>query len=303
MPIADHSLADDSTPGTFGASNSLGVSWPRSVADLSADPVAQHSVRFILEAVRGLPLTLTKREAFSWFNHGYWYQPKLPRNVAKCSELANLYVNRKSSADESLWLTIDQENRQLLRDLHTYPLNELVSGMQAQIIYMIMFALDKYSIYGIPEVSLKMLMTFELYCKKCVEIDKCTWVIVDEPDAPDVTWEEWLHNETRRRCAITWFLLSRFMDLKFGVTCPSVTNCRALPLPSPASLWSARTRGEWEASRKCHGERSLDSLRTFGDLLDARSSPPDSDRGRQLDRWHATCDKLGLLLTLATTLV
>ncbi|KAI1763279.1 hypothetical protein GGR53DRAFT_371436 [Hypoxylon sp. FL1150] len=301
-PIVDHAVANDPAPSTFGSSGSLGVSWPRSVADLSADPVAQHSVRFILESVRGLPLTLTKRETFSWFNHGYWFQPKLPGNVARCSEIAALYVNR-SSADDTLWPIIDQENRRLLRDLPTYTLNELVSGMQAQIIYMTMFALDRYSTHGIPEVSLKMLMTFELYCKKSLEIDQCTWVSIGEPDEPGLTWEEWLHKETRRRCAVTWFLLSRFMDLKFGVTCPSITNCRTLPLPSPASLWGARSRSEWVASRRFYSDRSKDSLKTFGDLLDARSSPPDSDRGRQLDRWHATCDKLGLLLTLATTLV
>ncbi|XXH00923.1 hypothetical protein Hte_007274 [Hypoxylon texense] len=161
-PIVDGILTSPSPPNNFGASTTLGLPWPRSVTDLRTDPVAQHGVKFILESVRGLPLTLTNREAFSWFNHGYWYQPELPRNIARCSELANAYVNRKSSADDSLWTRIDQENRRLLRDLPTYPQDELVSGMQAQIIYMIMFALDKYSTDGIPEVRLKTLMTFEV---------------------------------------------------------------------------------------------------------------------------------------------
>ncbi|KAI1660607.1 hypothetical protein F4813DRAFT_298788 [Daldinia decipiens] len=85
--------------------------------------------------------------------------------------------------------------------------------------------------------------------------------------------------------------------------CPSISNYRALPLPSPDSLWSARTRAQWENARTIHIERNKSSLRTFGDLIDARLSPHNSDRGQELNRWYANCDKLGLLLTLATAMV
>ncbi|KAI0158043.1 hypothetical protein GGR52DRAFT_577011 [Hypoxylon sp. FL1284] len=303
VPDTIHSSASTSLPASFGSSYSLGLSWPRSVADVTADPVAQHSVKLILESVRGLPLSLTSRETFSWFSHGYWYQPELPRNMAKCLELVNLYVDRKPSADDSLWAVVDQETRRLLNEFPPYPSDDLVSGIQAQIIYIIMAALDRYSASGIPEIRLNTLMSLELYFKKSFQTHECVWVLVDELNVPDMTWEKWLWNESRRRCSITWFLLSRFMDLKFGVICPSITDCRSLPLPSPASLWNARSRSEWESSRNYHRQNSQGSLKTFGDLLDARSSPPGSDLSKQLDRWHASCDKLGQLLTLATVLV
>ncbi|KAI1372802.1 hypothetical protein F4677DRAFT_241831 [Hypoxylon crocopeplum] len=305
MPIPNSSSACSSIPSNFGSSADLmsSPSSPRSVVDLQADPVAQHTARFILESMRGLPLTMTSRETFSWLSHGYWHQPELPQNIARCLEIASLYIKNKPSVHDAFWSTVDQENRQLLRNLPNYSPNEVISGVQAQMVYMVMFALNNQVKRGLPEVRLQMLMTFELYGKKSSEIDKNGWPSIDELDNPNVTWEAWIYAEARRRSALTWFLLSRVMDLKFGVLCSSVINCRQLPLPSPGSVWNARTRAEWEACRNMWRRVGNTSLRTFGDLIEARSCPPDSEQGQELNRWYASCDKLGLLLTLATTMV
>ncbi|KAI0380885.1 hypothetical protein F5Y04DRAFT_93670 [Hypomontagnella monticulosa] len=298
------SESNDSCSSLFGSAASLDLpaSSPRPIVELRSDPVAAHSAKFVLEAMRGLPRTMVNRESFSWFNHGFWHQPELPQNLAKCTDFAITYV-KSQSKDDSFWSIINQENKRLLSDLPHNSLSDLISGMQAQVIYMIMFTLDHSSLEEIPEIRLNMLMTFELYGKKSNELDPFTFFPISDIDNCDVTWEEWIHIESRRRCAITWFLLSRVMDLRFGVMCPSVSNYRALPLPSPGVLWSARTRAEWEAHREVHFQARSTSLRTFGDLIEARSAPSGSELGRELDRWHASCDKLGLLLTLATTMV
>ncbi|KAI1091749.1 hypothetical protein F5B19DRAFT_254000 [Rostrohypoxylon terebratum] len=290
----------------FGSSTSLPdlpPTSPRSIVALRADPVAQQSAKFILESFRGLPFTMISRETFSWFNHGYWYQPEPPQNLVRCSEVASLYADRKSLGLDSFWSIIDSENKQLLRDLQNLSLKELVSGMQAQIIYMIMFALDDISTDKIPEITLQMLMTFELYGKRAFDLDNNVWFPQDNLDDPYLSWEDWISAEVQRRCTITWFLLSRVIDLKFGVMCPSISNYRTLQLPSPGSLWNARTRDEWESARKVYCRDPPRLIRRFGDLIEARSCPPNSDHGQELNRWHANCDKLGLLLTLATTMV
>ncbi|KAI8963111.1 hypothetical protein F5Y11DRAFT_320380 [Daldinia sp. FL1419] len=289
----------------FGASTSLELpaSSPRSLTELRTDPVAWHSAKFILETMRGLPLTMLHRESFSWYSHGYWFQSELPRDIAKCSALVNMYNIQRNSTKESVWAMINEENRELLRILPTCSFNDLISSMHAQIIYMIMFALDGNSTPEVPEIRLQMLMTFDLYAKRSKEFDAMIWFPPNDFDNLDVTWEDWVYIESRRRCAITWFLLSRVIDLKFGVMCPSISNYRALPLPCPEPLWCARTRPEWENARRLHVEQYRPALRTFGDLIDARASPHNSERGQELNRWYAHCDKLGLLLTLATTMV
>lgn len=148
---------------TFGSACSLDLpaSSPRLITELRSDPVAAHSAKFVLEAMRGLPRTMVGRESFSWFNHGFWYQPELPQNLAKCTDFAVTYVKRQSK-DDSFWSIISQENKRLLGDLPHNSLSDLISGMQAQIIYMIMFALDHSSMDEIPEIRLNMLMTFEV---------------------------------------------------------------------------------------------------------------------------------------------
>ncbi|KAI1391687.1 uncharacterized protein F4822DRAFT_192817 [Hypoxylon trugodes] len=289
----------------FGSPSSLPLpsTSPRSILELRADPVARHGAGFILESIRSLPLMMISRETFSWYTHGHWYQSKLPQTIVRCSELATLYAERRPSPRDPFWTLLEEENRRLLQDLPNCSLRDMVFAMQVQIIYMIMFALGHASLAEIPQVRLQMLMTFDLYGIKATEMDNNVWFPPERLDDPNVTWEDWIFAEVRRRLAITWFLLSRVMDLKFGVMCPSVSNCRSLPLPAPDSIWNARTREEWESSRKVHSNCCWESLKSFGDLITARSYPPDSEPFQQLNKWHANCDKLGLLLTLATSMV
>ena len=115
-------------------------------------------------------------------------------------------------------------------------------------------------------------------------------------------------NPNLHRTTFAWFLLSRVADLKFGVLCPVVRGYRTMPLPAPAALWHARDRVEWAAVRDVYRRRRggaghRRSLRTFEDLVEARRQPRDSPLGRQLAEWYADCDQLGLLLSLATTMV
>ncbi|OTA99074.1 hypothetical protein M426DRAFT_96034 [Hypoxylon sp. CI-4A] len=287
----------------FGAWNTVHVPAfsPRTVTALRVDPVARNSAQFILESLRGLLLAMKDREMSSWFIHGHWYAPTYPHHLARCSEMASLYLNQKCPSNESFSPVIDQENRWLLKRLPHSSLEDLILGMQSQIIYMIMCTLDSSS--DVPQIKLQSLMTFDLYGNRAVKLCDRLWCPDDRLDDPQLTWEQWIFAETRRRCSLAWFLLSRVMDLRFGVTCPSVTNYRALPLCSPGPLWEARTREGWEAARQAYCKSGETPLRHFGDLVGARSAPPDTECGKELSRWYANCDKLGLLLTFATTMV
>ncbi|KAI1080672.1 hypothetical protein F5B20DRAFT_90544 [Whalleya microplaca] len=279
---------------------------PRAIVEFQTDLVAQHNRNLLLESICALPHMMTRRETLPWFIHGHWNKSEPPRSIAFCIEMANKYVNHEGDTAKSIWPFVNEENRRFLRELEGYSgEGDRLASMQAQMMYMVMFALENKDKYPVPEVQLQMLMTFELYCKKLH--NHPAWhtqpFARDEISEPSVTWEDWIHAETRRRSAIFWFLLSRVVDVRFGAICASITGYRNLPLPSPGSLWTARTREEFEAARELHKPADMPLMRTYRDLIDARSSSPDPATQRQLNEWHATCDKLGLLLTLATSMI
>lgn len=45
------------------------------------------------------------------------------------------------------------------------------------------------------------------------------------------------------------------------------------------------------------------SLRTVGDLVESRERAFDPDCARQLSNWLAGCDKLGLMVEIASTMI
>ncbi|CAJ2507938.1 Uu.00g091240.m01.CDS01 [Anthostomella pinea] len=310
MMIPDSPPATELVPfsGSFGAAKDivLPATSPRLVTDLRADPVVQSSVELLLEAMRSLPCMMSSVHTSPWFIHGHWHAPELPTSVINCSGIARLYMEEKRpdySGKASLRPFVDAENRRLSQALPDCSRAEAVAGIQVLLMYLIFCALENISVHGVPEVRLQLLMTLVRYCERSREIDNFEPFDIDKMHDPGQTWENWIYAETRRRCAVAWFIMSRVIDLKFGVLCPTIIGYRSIPLTSPGSLWTARTRGEWEALREIHRQEGGLPLRTFGELIDARAAPPDSDMGQRLNAWHASCDNLGLLLTQATALV
>lgn len=152
---------------TFGSSDTLhlDISAPRRVADVYADPVAQHSATFLLEAIRGLPRMMARRETLPWFIHGYCYdEPELPGTIAHCMEVVQQsYLDRApDQRKDSLWPVVDGEARRFMQDLQACTRQELLLGKQAQIMYSIACMFDNKSSFGIPEVRLQLLMAYQV---------------------------------------------------------------------------------------------------------------------------------------------
>lgn len=99
------------------------------------------------------------------------------------------------------------------------------------------------------------------------------------------------------------------IHLNYGSLCPPVVGYRGLSLPAPEALWTARTREEWEAARAEIQDRSQapfhnTRIRTLGELIDSRQCTSDPYRAREeVNNWLASCDKLGLLLIVASTMI
>ena len=101
-----------------------------------------------------------------------------------------------------------------------------------------------------------------------------------------------------------WFLLSRVVCVKTGITCDATERFRSLPLPCAKSLWEARTEEEWvEEYKMCGGAVSHAGLDSFGDLMEANERLKEVSYARRLDVWNANADKLGTLLNAAVSTV
>ncbi|KAI0457051.1 hypothetical protein F5B21DRAFT_108211 [Xylaria acuta] len=287
---------------------------PRSVTEIRADPRHQASALFLLEYIRGLPSMMSRRETFPAFIHGHWHEPELPTIFANGAHISQLWLARSASPRdrELFYFAMEEESTRLMGRLETSAKEELIACLAMQNVYTLLVVLD----HETPQANLLP----ELEVRKC-NIDRITSTArqcfvsdaydpfnIDKIGDPNETWEEFIYAESRRRCAIFWFITSRVIHLNYGSRCPPVVGYRGLALPAPETLWRATTREDWEAARaeiqeRCQAPLNNTTLRTVGDLIDSRACASDPDRGRDLGNWLASCDKLGMLLAVASTMV
>ena len=88
------------------------------------------------------------------------------------------------------------------------------------------------------------------------------------------------------------------MCIKNGFIFDATQNYRAIPLPSPKTLWHAQTQSAWEIEREFSRNIHENELVTLGDLIDAQISSHEPAKARKLDKWNAGIDSMGSLLNL-----
>ncbi|KAI1424422.1 hypothetical protein F5Y12DRAFT_785398 [Xylaria sp. FL1777] len=287
---------------------------PRPVTELRTDPKHQAGTNFLLEIMRGLPYMMSRQETFPIFLHGQWHRSELPVTFTNCMRVCELYVARNmySCGRELFYSAMSEEAARFLHQLPTASKEELSHNLSVQAMYVLMAVFEDQT----PEAN----CTPELAARKC-DIDIMTTIArqsfesdaygpfnIDKFDDPEETWEEFIYAESRRRCALFWFIISRVIDLDYALSCPPVLGYRGLALPAPEALWRARTREDWEAARaeiREHRQEPLynTTLRIVGDLIESRAHASDPHYARQISNWLAGCDKLGLMLEVALTMV
>ena len=100
------------------------------------------------------------------------------------------------------------------------------------------------------------------------------------------------------RFASLWLLVGYVVCVKNGNVWDASQGYRCLPLPSPKTVWEARTQSIWEAEYEACRCARTNGLVTLGDLIDAQQSAYTPYNARKLDIWNAGVDNLGCLLNL-----
>ncbi|KAK5627101.1 hypothetical protein RRF57_002816 [Xylaria bambusicola] len=287
---------------------------PRSAAELRRDPKHQANAIFLLETLRCVPYMMSRRENFPTFLHRQWHKPEVPITITNCMRICELYIARNTNPHgrELFYTALSEEGARFAHQLFASSREDIADMLMIQSLYATMAVFDDYRTQGscmpdlmVRECDMNLLISLS---RQCFRSDNYEPFDVDKNDDLDQTWEQFIYAESRRRCALFWFIVSRVIDLQHGLRCPPVVGYRGLSLPAPGILWNARTREEWEAARaeiRAHRQEPLynTTLRTMGDLIECRERACDPDCARQLSNWLAGCDKLGLMIDIASTMV
>jgi hypothetical protein len=95
-----------------------------------------------------------------------------------------------------------------------------------------------------------------------------------------------------------WLLIIKTIVVQSSSTCTSGARFAAMALPSPRTLWEARSASDWMHESVL----TTRSLCTYEELCEAKQKQHEPLHAERLDTWNASTDNLGNLLNLAATM-
>ncbi|KAK9235720.1 hypothetical protein V1525DRAFT_409153 [Lipomyces kononenkoae] len=273
-----------------------------------SDPVSKFTANVVMQMLCAFPQMMLRRETFPPFIHGHWCYPSsatasaLPKPLANCMGLAQIFVSHNLETRSFLWRTVREEQRSAAEKAsqRQFSKRDHLAAIQALLIYIMMRVIDNSDI-GL-DLNLELLVTYQGLCDSFKDL--CNEPFYQhERLCSSSSWQEWVFAESRRRTAIVWLLITQMVQIKIGVPCDRFTSFRDVPLSSPKSLWEAKTRSEWEAEYEVYRTMPRMGLDVFGDLYDAYKQSSLGSNKLKLHAWNATIDNLGILLNLGAEII
>ncbi|KAH8690511.1 hypothetical protein BGW36DRAFT_388879 [Talaromyces proteolyticus] len=271
-----------------------------------SDPVSRFSAGSIMQMLRAFPQMMLRRETFPPFIHGHWHrsskEPSLPKPLINCMALAQVFISHNLDTRSFLWHSIRMELRSSVEKTDQQQLSKpyLLGSIQSQLIYMMMRVIDGSQTE--PDLNMEMLVTWQGLCESFKKLCKQPFC-QDERVNPSQNWEDWVFAESRRRTVIVWLVITQMVHIKIGVPCDIFEGFQEIPLPSPKSLWEAKTRSAWQSAYDMYKTMPRIGLDLFGDLLDAHRRSDIRSNQLKLDSWNAVMDHMGILLNFSTTMI
>lgn len=192
--------------------------WVLSPAPMPNALADNHSRRLI-RMLRSIPRMMVRRENFPPFIHSHW-QHDLPGPLANCMTIARLFCTRDLNNSTLVWNTIRLEQERLARETYDFSKEELMAGLQAYLVYMIMRAEDdtgqtagdvpmlfslKVSSLAALALGVSFTVRFQINVPPKALTDWCYHLFGGYPlweesqYDPKLTWETWIFRESQRR--------------------------------------------------------------------------------------------------------
>ncbi|KAK0710639.1 hypothetical protein B0H67DRAFT_583117 [Lasiosphaeris hirsuta] len=129
-------------------------------------------------------------------NHGDGAQSVAPKPLTACMSIAQIFASRIPNSRAFLWTMVDYETYRIKDEMNQFSQSERLASIQALVIYIIMRFTDSGTQYlaanGEMIQTLKRLA--ESFAVNCSGPFSPSHTRTSRP-----SWEEWVHEETRRR--------------------------------------------------------------------------------------------------------
>ncbi|KAL7934393.1 hypothetical protein V8C35DRAFT_41320 [Trichoderma chlorosporum] len=278
----------------------LNSSYPMTVGSIHPGGFSLNfAVNQLAHAIYAFPQMMMRRQTFPPFIHGHWHLQELPETLANCMSISQIYAARSPETKPFLWRMIGAELQRFESEAENASASSLQLSLQAIMQFIIMVITEHDAIA--LDLAPKLIKTFHILCMRTRALigNSCFTYFGD--NIPDVTWEQWIFAETRRRVICLWFFMSRIVSPSAGSAFIRAYPPNMLPLVSNKSLWEARSREEWETEKALHDASY--PMTTFDELVEAKRRSHEPFYRRRLETWDAGVDKLGMLINIATDLM
>lgn len=214
-----------------------------------------------------------------------WALPKaLARVVA---------ITSGSFRDDTL-SKIRQEQHRISDELFDMGIEDLLSSLQAIIIYILIRLTDGPSV---DQEDVHLSQTLTHLCGRIPSLPD-----FDAQVAGFTPWKRWTIIESKRRINSVVRLMCQLYNLDAGLPHPCHrTAWTSSPLPASKLLWKASTEADWEAVRandSFYRNLSNQDLLYFKGCTEVDGQPSKEE----WVRWYAGADELGILVVINTSL-
>ncbi|KAB5576196.1 hypothetical protein GE09DRAFT_1094944 [Coniochaeta sp. 2T2.1] len=235
----------------------------------------------------------------SWANTG---EARSQQSLITCIGLVQLFKSRTDSNRNLVWRLIKLEQERMMSQHVKFDKWELLAAFQALLIYCLLRLQevpvdnDGFEAAILTTVNL----VFNELALSAGGIRK-----MNLPDDPDVTWMDWIYNESRRRTVLVFQILNVLIEMSTEASAYPTCGFVLLPLANSAALWNANNIGEWRAEfalfnkeRKMHGLSQagvLSKLELTGDCVVLSSA--------EWEEWRADVGEIGTLVMIVGALL
>ncbi|KAK2045411.1 hypothetical protein LZ31DRAFT_521110 [Colletotrichum somersetense] len=233
----------------------------------------------------------------------------LPETLAICCNLVQSFESRTAGSTSFVWKSIYNEVERIQCEHASYDYKELLQGLQAVLIYLLLQAGDQDSI---PENDIMTLLKAPILLARALHV-ACDYRS-SLTSSTKVDRQEWVIRESIRRTICIIFGIELLLDVDFNFSAADCVGYSKLPLPAGRDLWETVSNDEWAARySKLHAQSRSDRVLSIDDLRQARraigvigvETTDMSEEGRlvaQVTKWCESLDELGMMVWMAVML-